>query len=341
MLLSFPHPCVAQQDKSAERIQADGGQDPAPASSARQQRRGRRSESGRTGSYEAFPSVLDAEFVRTKLPEGVRYVSDIVYKSTEQVELKLDLLLPASDSKPMPVAIWIHGGAWMRGNKAQDLHRFDQLTARILGQGIAFISIEYRLSGQAQFPEPVIDCNDAIAFIHANRSKYQLDTSRMVLLGTSAGGHLVSLISLSSANSTTTFFSEGIKPEWKILGVVDFYGPTDLLQLQAKRSDIDPTSDNSPEARFLGGSPQAHPELARKASPVNYVSENAPPFLIFHGDQDVRVSIDQSKLLNDSLKKAGVTSRLEVVEGARHGDQKFDDAVYNDMVVKFIQSILK
>ena len=300
---------------------------------------GERSGGGRTRTE--TPPVLDQEFIEAKLPAGTEYISDVVFKEVDGLELKLDLLLPKNETKEqLPTAIWIHGGAWMRGNKARDLHRFDQLTSRILQEGMAFVSIEYRLSSQASFPEPVLDCTDAIAFLNRNREKFGLDTDRTVILGTSAGGHLASLIGTGLTGGGKDFVTDASRPMGTILGVVDFYGPTDLIMLQSKRGEIDFENDASPEARFLGHSPLKRPDLARAASPVNYVSKNSPPFLIFHGDLDSRVPMMQSIYLNSMLEVNGVESRLVQVDGARHGDEKFDETVYNDMAIEFIRSLI-
>jgi acetyl esterase/lipase len=289
----------------------------------------------------AIPSVLDPAFIQNKLPIGTEYISEVVFKEVDGLELKLDLLLPKNEARrPLPTAVWIHGGGWMRGNKARDLHRFDQLTSRILQEGLAFVSIEYRLSNQASFPEPVLDCTDAIAFLNRNREKYGLDTDRMILLGTSAGGHLASLIATNLTSGNSDLLTDASQPMGKICGVIDYYGPIDLVMLQSKRGDIDFAKDSSPEARFLGHSPLMRPDLARAASPITYVTENAPPFLIFHGVLDARVPMMQSVYLNSMLKANGVESRLVEVKAARHGDDKFDDTSCNDDAIDFIRSVI-
>ncbi|MFG0265550.1 MAG: alpha/beta hydrolase fold domain-containing protein [Rhodopirellula sp. JB055] len=310
-----------------------------PRPDAGEERSGERRPRG--GGRAAIPSVLDAEFIQNKLPAGTRYISDVVFKEVDGLELKLDLLLPKNEAKkPLPTAVWIHGGAWMRGNKARDLHRFDQLTSRILEEGLAFVSIEYRLSNQASFPEPVLDCTDAIAFLNLNREKYGLDTDRMILLGTSAGGHLAALIATNLTSGNSELVTDASQSMGKIRGVVDFYGPIDLVMLQSKRGEIDFENDSSPEARFLGHSPLMRPDLARAASPITYVTENSPPFLIFHGVLDARVPMKQSIYLNSMLRANGVESRLVEVKAARHGDEKFDDTPYNDDAIHFIRSVI-
>lgn len=297
---------------------------------------------GRSGQQRRrySPPVLSPDFIETKLPANVRYVSDVSFKTINDLELKLDLLLPtlaADDNRP--VVIWIHGGAWMRGNKAHDLHRYDQLTSHLLNAGFAFISIDYRLSSQATFPAQAIDCNDALAFLYAHRDDYALDLDRVVLMGTSAGGHLASLIGTSSVPPTPKFLTNVDQPPWTIRGVVNFYGPSDLVLLQGKREGVDFENDRSPEARLLGHSPLLRPDLARAASPTTYVNAQSPPFLIIHGDQDSRVPISQSILLNASLKVAGVKSELIVVEGVGHGDEAFDELTYVEKAVEFATAV--
>ncbi|MFG0286793.1 MAG: alpha/beta hydrolase fold domain-containing protein [Rhodopirellula sp. JB044] len=301
---------------------------------------GERSNRG-GGSRGSGATTLDQNYISTKLPAGVRYVSDVAFKEVDGIELKLDLLLPKENHETeTPLAVWIHGGAWMRGNKARDLQRFDQLAARILERGVAFVSISYRLSGQASFPAPIVDCNDALAYLYEHCDQYNLDMDRMFVMGTSAGGHLASLLGASHNANVAEFASEPSQPRGKILGIVDFYGPIDLVKLQEKRADDDVENDQSPEAKMLGVSPRKRPDLAAKASPLTYVSADSPPFLIFHGDRDVRVPMAQSQLLSDALTENGVSSKLVVVDGARHGDQKFDDAVYNDHVMTFLNRLL-
>ncbi|WP_236620864.1 alpha/beta hydrolase [Rhodopirellula sallentina] len=306
----------------------------------RQRGGGERSNRG-GGSRDRGATTLDQEYISTKLPAGVRYVSDITFKEVDGIELKLDLLLPKENQETeTPLAVWIHGGAWMRGNKARDLQRFDQLAARILERGVAFVSISYRLSGQANFPAPIVDCNDALAYLYEHRNQYNLDMDRMFVMGTSAGGHLASLLGTTHNANVAEFASKPSQPRGNILGIVDFYGPIDLVKLQEKRADDDVENDQSPEAKMLGVSPRKRPDLAAKASPLTYVSANSPPFLMFHGDRDVRVPMAQSQLLSNALTENGVSNELVVVGGARHGDQKFDDTVYNDDVMTFLNRLL-
>ncbi|MEW4528088.1 alpha/beta hydrolase [Maioricimonas sp. JC845] len=308
-----------------------------PPETGQRRQRGERRGGQRTRTE--VPPVLDEEFIRTRLPAGVRYISDIVYRNVDGSELKLDLFLPDADSTSgLPLAVWIHGGAWMRGNKARDFHRYDQLAARILEDGFALASIEYRLSGTATFPAQIEDCTAALGFLHRNRKKYGLDTGRVVVMGTSAGGHLASLVGTGAAARLVPD-SERTQQEWTIRGVVNFYGPSDLILLQGKRDDINYDEDRSPEARLLGHSPLIRPDLAKAASPTTYVSRTSPPFLIFHGDADTRVPITQSVLLDAWLRVHGVQSRLVVVEGARHGDQMFDDMQYVEQVSEFVRSV--
>jgi dipeptidyl aminopeptidase/acylaminoacyl peptidase len=96
---------------------------------------------------------------------------------------------------------------------------------------------------------------------------------------------------------------------------------------------------NSPESELIGGPVPDNPEKALKASPITYVSKNDPPFLLVHGDKDPLVPWQQSQMLNEALKKAGVESELKIVKGAGHGNG-FGQAEHQ-RVAEFLRKHLK
>src|SRR5262245_21074307 len=108
--------------------------------------------------------------------------------------------------------------------------------------------------------------------------------------------------------------------------VVDFFGPTDLTKMAAQagaNSKFDHDGPNSPESKLVGGAIQENKDKAAKANPITYLTKDAAPFLILHGDADPLVPLGQSELLHDALKKAGVESELVVIKGGGHGGAGF------------------
>ena len=231
--------------------------------------------------------------------------------------------------------IFVHGGGWLVNDKYADIGYMKKTVAEIVASGFALASIDYRFSTQAVFPAQMQDCNRAVSFLYDNADKYGFDKNRFAVMGFSAGGHLASLLGLAKNNNVSSFFMPGTNSQFNFKGVVDFYGPAELL--------LFPGSDDakSPEAILLGAAPLARPDLSRIASPVTYVDKNDPPFLIIHGEKDEQVSTKQSRLLSAWLTVAGVPNELIIVKDAPHFGPMFDVDEIRVKVIDFLKTHLK
>jgi dipeptidyl aminopeptidase/acylaminoacyl peptidase len=118
--------------------------------------------------------------------------------------------------------------------------------------------------------------------------------------------------------------------------VVDWFGPTDFTKMGGWQDKPD-----SPMARLVGGPVKDKKELAAKANPITYVSKDDAPFLIMHGDEDKGVIINQSELLDEALRKAGVESTLIGIAGAGHGGPAFLNAENRKRIEEFLAKHLK
>lgn len=255
------------------------------------------------------------------LRSSLRIERDVVYKTTEKMKLKLDLYLPKAKPKAKHgrgVIVWIHGGAWLAGSK----NRVHPWMLELTQHDYAVVSVQYRLSQQAIFPAQIHDCKAAIRWIRGNAEKYDLNPDCIVVAGASAGGHLVALLGTSGGVKALEGETVHMGESSRVQGVIDFFGPTDLL-LMGKQSGpdsrIDHDAANSPESKLIGASIQDHPEKTRKANPMQYVSKDDAPFLIFHGDKDDVVPYQQSVILHEALEKVKVPTTLVRVKGAKHG----------------------
>lgn len=258
-------------------------------------------------------SLLAQGQPRTRLPDGAKALTDVPYVKDGHKAQVLDLYLPPNPAKPLPLIVWVHGGAWSAGSKSQCP------AVQFVAKGYAVASVEYRLSQVATFPAQIHDCKAAIRFLRANAKQYNLDPDRFAAWGSSAGGHLVALLGTSGdVKEIEGDLGEHKDVSSRVQAVVDWFGPTDLTQM-GKGPRIDHDSPNSPESRLLGGVPAQMKEKAAAANPITHVSKDDPPFLIAHGDKDDLVPPSQSKLLYEALQKAGVTATLNIIEGAGHG----------------------
>ncbi len=268
------------------------------------------------------------------LPEGTRELRDIAYVPNGHERQKLDLFIPPGATNALPLIIWIHGGAWKGGSK-------DQCPAlRYLPRGYAVASINYRLSQHAIFPAQIEDCKAAVRWLRAHAKERGLDPQRFAAWGSSAGGHLVALLG-TSGDVKEFETGENLGVSSRVQAVVDFFGPTDFTQMSKfslTNAPFDHDAANSPESELIGGAVQQNKDKAAKASPLSYVSQEDPPFLIMHGNRDNLVPYQQSELLRDALQKAGVEVTLNIVEGAGHG---FGGPEIDQQVSEFFEKHLK
>jgi acetyl esterase/lipase len=245
--------------------------------------------------------------------QGMLVLEDLVYARIGDRELALDLYLPDHAPSSVPLVVWVHGGAWRTGSKA------DSPVARLVGRGYAAASVGYRLSQEATFPAQIHDCKAAVRWLRARARRYGLNPERVGAWGASAGGHLVALLGTSER-------IEALEGEEGVLGyssavqaVCDFFGPTDFLHMDDLRGENPHDAPDSPESQLLGGPIREHPDRVAFANPITYVRAGVPPFLIVHGDQDRTVLPNQSEMLHRALLEVGGEVTYHVVHGAGHG----------------------
>lgn len=267
------------------------------------------------------------------IPPGAKLLPDIVYvQRGDQRPLKLDLYLPAYNKLPHPVAIWIHGGGWIKGNKNEWVNPLFLAT-----RGFALASIEYRLSFETPFPSQLEDCKAAVRFLRTNAATYHLDPGRIAAIGESAGGNLAALLGTTGALKELTDTPDSPVSD-RVQAVIDLFGPADLTALPA--DDQKPETASYFVTKLLRGTPAERPDLARAASPVYHISSSTPPFLILHGQGDPVVPVAQSQMLNAALQKAGVPSELIVVPVTYHAGPAFWTQAMQDKMAVFLQKAL-
>ncbi len=272
------------------------------------------------------------------LPEGTKAHRNLEYVQGGHERHKLDLYLPEKADGPLPVIVWIHGGAWLGGSKE------NPPALPFLGRGYAVASVNYRLSSHALFPAQIEDCKAAIRWLRASAKTYNLDPDHIGVWGASAGGHLVALLGVTGSGKELQGNGAKVAQSSRVQCVVDLFGPSNLLTMAKQSgpdSKIDHDSPTSPEARLIGGPVQEHKEKAARASPVTYVNKDAAPFLIIHGDKDPVVPFGQSEELAEALRKAGVEVTLKKIEGAGHGGREFNAPETRKLIEEFFDRHLK
>jgi acetyl esterase/lipase len=237
---------------------------------------------------------------------------DVVYGVQNNYPLKLDLWTNNSAKSPVPTLIYIHGGGWIYGDRTGTL----PFLLPYFERGWNIVNVEYRMAPVSLAPAAVEDCRCALRWVIRNAKRYNLDITRIVITGHSAGGHLSLTTALLDPSAGLDVECPGDEI-LKVAVVVNWYGVSDVADVLAG-----PNKKNYAEEWF--GSIANRDEIAKKTSPINFVSKNSPPVISIHGDHDEVVPYGNSVRLHKALDAAGVPNELVTIKGGGHG--YFSDA---------------
>jgi len=257
---------------------------------------------------------------------------DLEYAKVGDHQLLLDLYLPQSSGSVAPsLVLWVHGGAWRAGSKANPPIRY------LLKHNFAIASIDYRLSTHAPYPALLHDCKAAIRWLRAHQKQYQFNADKIAVAGSSAGGHLAALIGVTNGSKPHEGkVGKHLNQSSDIQAIVDYYGPTNFLSI-LHQSTPHGLSVRVPALQLLLGSqPEENPALAKEASPTEHVDPHDPPLLMLHGDQDPQVPINQSHELHHQYKLHNLDAHLEVIHGGKHGGPLFYNKTNQKLVIEFL-----
>jgi acetyl esterase/lipase len=245
---------------------------------------------------------------RSPVPLPGAIMRDVAYCTPEGISQKMDLFFPLNQEKPSPAVLYVHGGAWRECDKDSDF--FFPLMKRLQDAGYLVAAINYRLAPRHPFPAQIIDARCAVRFLRKNASILNIYPDRIGAFGDSAGGHLVSLMGLVKESSDwDTGECAGVSSA--LQAVVNLYGISDVTRIFGHdgseiRMQVFQVGDDDNDPRLIN------------ASPLMYVTNSAPPFLIIHGDKDSVVPMEQSDWLVDALKSAGNSVEYLPVTNADH-----------------------
>jgi alpha-L-fucosidase 2 len=249
-------------------------------------------------------SLLCLTLLSLSLTARAELRKDIEFAKADGVSLTLDAYVP-DGAGPFATVVIVHGGGFNRGDKQTYVPPlFEPLTEA----GFAWFTINYRLYPQAKFPGPVDDIEAAIKFVKEHAKEYKVDLRRVVLMGESAGGALVSYVGVRN------------KSALKLAAVVPFYGVHDW-ELRAKEEvegKVGPSIWREVFSVPPGNSAEAVKRM-REISPINFIKKGLPPFLLIHGTADPQVNYEQSVEMQKRMKAVGNVCDLITVEGGPHG----------------------
>ena len=284
------------------------------------------------GVFAAVSIAAQQATTPSLLQIGDRYwmQPDVVYGSANNTPLKLDIWYPRDNPNPTPTLVYIHGGGWIFGSKEGAVYQL----LPYLERGWRVVNVEYRMAGNSLAPGSVEDTRCALRWIFRNAAQYKFDTSKIVLTGHSAGGHL-SLITamLNDGGPLDNRCYADTKSEvpMKAAAVVNWYGISDVNDL------IQGPNLKNYAVMWMGAMPNAA-EVAKSVSPLTYVRAGLPPIITIHGDKDDVVPYSHATRLHDALNKTGNVNKLITVKGGGHG--MFEQPAYVmafDEIWKFLK----
>ena len=246
-----------------------------------------------------------------KEPNGkAKITPDLEYGHESGEIQKLDIYQPENSvGSNLPAVVFVHGGGWVGGDKKEFVTKATELATR----GYVSISINYRLAPKHKYPAAIEDAQRAVRWLRTHASEYHVDPKRIASMGTSAGGHLATLLGLTDDPSRV---GDGPVVSSRVNCVVDYYGRMDLT--------IDPTSEKHEDyrERFMGTTLATSIESQRayrRASPFFHVDKLSPPILIVQGGLDQQVEPIQSDRMFAELQRAGIKCWYLKLSGQGHG----------------------
>lgn len=251
--------------------------------------------------------------------DQIELIKDVVFDKVNGLELKLDIRRNLGCPENAPVLMQIHGGAWTHGYGSKN-EQGVPLMVEMAKRGWVCVAISYRLSPAYTFPDPIIDCKKALVWIKEHIAEYGGDPEFIVVTGGSAGGHLSSLLALTP---NLPEFQPGFEDrDTEVQGCVPFYGIYDLLDTH--KLQVSPGLEIFLRKKVIRKTRAEAEDLYRLLSPITHVSEQAPPFLMIHGDKDSLTSLGEAQYFASELDKVSKQSvEFAEIAGAQHAFDLF------------------
>ncbi|MDZ4828386.1 MAG: alpha/beta hydrolase [Actinomycetota bacterium] len=269
------------------------------------------------------PAPYRLEWRRVVLPfrfrrKGVTRIKNLQYVDDGKRRHRLDVYRRTDARPAAPVLLQIHGGAWMIGNKDQ---QGMPLMYHLAARGWVCVAINYRLSPRGTWPDHLVDCKQALAWVRENIAQYGGDPDYVVVTGGSAGGHLTAMMGLTAND-----------PQWQpgfehvdttVRAIVPFYGVydwTNRFGYRTRSSDLGVILERYVVKQRLEDARAVY----EAASPMNRIRPDAPPALVVHGTLDRLAPVEEAREFVRALRAVS-TSRVAYVElpGTHHAFDVF------------------
>ena len=242
--------------------------------------------------------------------------SGLVYGHRRGQDLTLDVVRPTNPNG-LGIALMVSGG-WKSGTNSFR----PWMVAPLLRRGYTVFAVCHISQPEATIMEITEDVNRAVRYIRHNARQYGVDPGRLGVTGGSAGGHLSLMLATRGAPGPAATADPVDGESSAVQAVAIFYPVTDLINLGNSTENL---HDGGPPKSFVRGfgpnatNPAIWKVIGHELSPIFYVNSNLPPTLIYHGDADTLVPLDQSQRFQAEGRKLGRTVEVVIHPGGQHG----------------------
>lgn len=269
----------------------------------------------------------DADRSTSAVESSFTTQENVVFGEVHGVGLLMDIFEPTGPRNGLGI-IDVVSGTWLSSRTKLKTHAAAQVFHRLAKLGFTTFAIRPGSRTKFSIPEMLRQLNQGIRWVKQHAVQFQIDPTRLGMLGFSSGGHLACLSAVTDEDSVER---SGINH--RVQAVAAFFPPTDFLQYgnastdplakeQARQLMLQVTAPHGPNL-----SPDEFDQLLAQLSPARHVTSQAPPFLLIHGDADQVVPLQQSEVMLHALQKAGVPAELIVKPGEGHLWQTIDEEV--------------
>ena len=259
---------------------------------------------------------------------GVQQTNNLVYSQRHGRPLHIDIFVPKKVNTTQTVVMLVHGGGWKKGDRSGEHTKAAWFSSR----GYIAVCPEYRLSGEATFPAAIHDLKDAIRWTRSNASQWGANPDNIVLMGFSAGAHLVALAATAGPEAGLDL-PDSKKRSSSMAACIAVAGPSITND---ERALLNARKQGSNYQLFFGGLPEAIPDIYEQASPLHWVSGNEPPMLfITEGNPEAH------KAIRSRLEKMGIRNEGFNLTGGLHSEWNWEPWFTPTMEVteNFIRSV--
>ncbi len=257
------------------------------------------------------------------------------YRNIDGISLTLDVYVPSKRlGEPpwvkqtegnKPTLLYFHGGGWRGGEKES---RALEILPYV-DKGWIVVTANYRLLKQTSLPEIIGDCKTALNWVYNNANNFKIDTTKIIVSGNSAGGHLALMTALSKEDSIYKC-DYPIKKRNKVAGVINWYGISDVSLFVKKWKDKQMLFEDQTQLDMV----------YKKTSPLNFIDDKTMPILTVHGEIDSVVPFIHSKMLHEKLIEKGIKNRLVELKNRKHGNFNAKEMTYSYKIIwKFLEEI--